>query len=460
MIFPNDFETPEAENESHPKTVIKVVGLGGGGSNAVNRMIELGVCGVEFIACNTDHQALNHSQAPRQVALGPRTTRGLGAGGDPAVGRAAAEESSRELAEALQRADMVFLTAGMGGGTGTGAIPVAAEIARAQGAIVVAIVTLPFSFEGKRRMQAAQEGIEAMRPFCNTLITIPNDRLLEVAPKQTTFDVALRLADDVLRQGVQAIAELITRPGLVNVDFSHVRSLMQLAGGACLAVGHGTGPDKAILAVRSALHNPMLEIGSLETAAGLLVHFTGGEDLELAELHRAMQEAAADAANAEVFFGAAIDPAMKGRVQVIIVATGVGGQPLGSVIAGASHILLKHSKPEGSPASAAAPVSRLAAEQPAAAVRRPVAQLLQPAPARTPNRSRPIVGTAAPGPAEDPGPAARPGSFPVETGTIVTEEMTPTAICSGEDLEIPAFLRRRMRPPESPTAGRSFHAAS
>lgn len=460
MLFPNEPENSEMENISQPKTVIKVVGLGGGGSNAVNRMIELGVSGVEFIACNTDHQALNNSQAARQVALGPRTTRGLGAGGDPAVGRAAAEESSRELAEAMQHADMVFLTAGMGGGTGTGAIPVAAEIARSQGAIVVAIVTIPFSFEGKRRMQVAQEGIQSMQPFCNTLITIPNDRLLEVAPKQTTFDVALRLADDVLRQGVQAIAELITRPGLVNVDFSHVRSLMQLAGGACLAVGHGTGPDKAILAVRSALHNPMLEIGSLESAAGLLVHFTGGEDLELAELDRAMQEAAADAANAEVFFGAAIDPAMKGRVQVIIVATGVGGQPLGSVIAGASHILLKHTKPEGQPISVGAPASRLSMEQPAVPIRRPIAQLLQQPPTRTPNPSRPILLPTAPaaGPEDAESSAARPGArYAPTASTIVDEEENPEAICSGEDLEIPAFLRRRMRPSESQPSIRSFH---
>jgi cell division protein FtsZ len=457
MYLPNDPDTLEAENGSRPQTVIKVVGLGGGGSNAVNRMIELGVSGVEFIACNTDHQALSSSLAPCQVALGPRTTRGLGAGGDPSIGRAAAEESSRELAEATQHADMVFLTAGMGGGTGTGAIPVAAEIARSQGAIVVAIVTLPFSFEGKRRMQSAQDGIEAMRPFCNTLITIPNDRLLEVAPKQTTFDVALRLADDVLRQGVQAIAELITRPGLVNVDFSHVRSLMQLAGGACLAVGHGSGPDKAILAVRSALHNPMLEIGSLETAAGLLVHFTGGEDLELAELNRAMQEAAADAVNAEVFFGAAIDPAMKGRVQAIIVATGVGGQPLSSVISGASHIILKRSAPgEIQAAPVGAPAARISVP------RTPVAELLQPRPVRAPNLSRPSSLASAPAAVAESveAPAAVvSGARYAPAGTIVEEQDAPETVCSGEDLEIPAFLRRRMREPE-PQAARSYRAAS
>jgi cell division protein FtsZ len=458
MLYPTLPELSENESPARPKTVIKVVGLGGGGSNAVNRMIELGVGGVEFIACNTDHQALSSSLAKCQVALGPRTTRGLGAGGDPSVGRAAAEESGRELAEAMQGADMVFLTAGMGGGTGTGAIPIAAEIARSQGAIVVAIVTVPFSFEGKRRMQAAQDGIESMTPYCNTLITIPNDRLLEVAPKQTTFDVALRLADDVLRQGVQAIAELITRPGLVNVDFSHVRALMQLAGGACLAVGHGTGPDKAIQAVRSALHNPMLEIGSLETAAGLLVHFTGGEDLELAELHRAMQEVSAGATNAEVFFGAAIDPSMKGRVQVIIVATGVGGQPLGSVLEGASHILLKHTAPDSAQhAAVAAPFTRLAAgsaAQPAPVIRKPIVST-QP-PARIPS-ARPALAAV-------PAAESREGDSPsagrnIAVPPAITEEDDLNAVYSMEELEIPAFLRRRSHHAEAQPAAQAFHGA-
>ena len=428
MIMPADIRSEENEITPRSQTVIKVVGLGGGGSNAVNRMIELGLSGVEFIACNTDHQALESTLAPVKVSLGPRTTRGLGAGGDPAIGQAAAEESARELADALQGADMVFLTAGMGGGTGTGAIPIAAQIARSQGAIVVAIVTLPFSFEGKKRMQAAQNGIEQMRLHCNTLITIPNDRLLHVAPKQTTFDVALRLADDVLRQGVQAIAELITRPGLVNVDFSHVRSLMQLAGGACLAVGHGTGPDKAVLAVRSALHNPMLEIGSLDTAAGLLVHFTGGEDMELGELHRAMQEASAGASNAEVFFGAAIDPAMKGRVQAIIVATGVGGQPLGSVLAGASHILLRHTIPEN---AQSAQMESIPAGIPVAMPipRAPMRAILSGVPFAEVREGAPVT--------------VRPAFRNPEVGASGTMAIDSTTQPSAEDLEVPAFLRRR-----------------
>jgi cell division protein FtsZ len=369
-------------------------------------MIELGLGGVEFIACNTDLQALATCLAPIRLALGPHTTRGLGAGGLAEVGEAAALESADDLAHQLAGADMVFLTCGMGGGTGTGAIPVAAQVAHEQGSIVVAIVTLPFAFEGRRRLQAAEAGIEKLRQHCDTLITIPNDRLLAVAPRQTTFDVALRLADDVLRQGVQAITELITRPGLVNVDFSHVRSLMQLAGGAYFAVGQGSGPDKAVDAIRCALRNPMVEIGSLDTAAGILVHFTGGEDLELIEVHKAMQEVgAAGAHNAEVVFGAAIDPAMQGRVQAIIVATGVGGQPLGRVIAGASHVLLHSAAPGTSDRSSTAPLGHI--------VR---------------------AGASAPAPA-----------------TAHRVEPPPPE----EDLDIPAFMRRRRRPFDDPTVGPS-----
>jgi len=407
---PTERNTPES---GRPQTVLKVVGLGGGGSNAVNRMIELGLGGVEFIACNTDLQALATCLAPVRLALGPHTTRGLGAGGLPEVGEAAALESADDLAHQLAGADMVFLTCGMGGGTGTGAIPIAAHVAREHGAIVVAIVTLPFGFEGRRRLQAAEVGIEKLRVHCDTLITIPNDRLLAVAPRQTTFDVALRLADDVLRQGVQAISELITRPGLVNVDFSHVRSLMQLAGGAYFAVGQGSGPEKAVDAIRCALRNPMLEVGSLDHAAGILVHFTGGEDLELIEVHKAMQEVNAGGAHgAEVVFGAAIDPAMQGRVQAIIVATGVGGQPLGNVLAGASHVLLHTTE--------AAPSGRTSFTSG--------------------------------------GRAARPSDN--SSGSTAAHRIEPPP--AEEDLDVPAFLRRRRRPveeaevPAGPrTAGRS-----
>ncbi len=235
---------------------IKVLGLGGGGSNAVNRMIQLGLSGVDFIAANTDKQALESSMAATRLQLGPRFTRGLGAGGDPKVGAAAAIESSRELAAALAGADMVFITAGMGGGTGTGSAPVAAEIAREVGAVVVSVVTMPFSFEMSKRAQNALEGVRQLQPHSHTLITVPNDRLLQVAPRDLSLEIAFRLADDVLRQGVQGIAELVTQPGMINVDFAHVRELMLKGGGAYMAIGLGQGPEKAGAAIHQAMHHP------------------------------------------------------------------------------------------------------------------------------------------------------------------------------------------------------------
>ncbi len=261
--------------------VIKVLGLGGGGSNAVNRMIELGLSGVDFIAANTDHQALQSSLAPVKIHLGPKATRGLGAGGNPAVGKAAAEESARQIAAALQGADMVFLTAGMGGGTGTGSIGVAAQIARHLGAVTIAVVTTPFSFEMGRRQKNANEGLMLLRPHTDTLISIPNDRLLHVAPRNLPLEVAFRLADDVLRQAVQGITEIITTPGMINVDFANVRHLMKLGGGSLLSIGQGQGENKAIKAIDQAIHHPLLDFSSLENAAGILINFTCGEDLSL-----------------------------------------------------------------------------------------------------------------------------------------------------------------------------------
>ena len=226
------------------KPVLKVLGLGGGGGNAVERMIELGLSGVEFIVANTDRQVLERSNAPVKIQLGPKSTRGLGAGGNPSVGRAAAEESWREIAAALAGADMVFLTAGMGGGTGTGSIPIATQIAKAQKAVAIAVVTTPFSFEMGRRQKNASDGLEALRKHSDTLISIPNDRLLQIAPKNLPLDTAFRLADDVLRQAVQSITELITEPGLINVDFAHIRRLMKLGGGALMTIGQAEGPKR------------------------------------------------------------------------------------------------------------------------------------------------------------------------------------------------------------------------
>lgn len=315
--------------------VIKVLGLGGAGSNAVNRMIELGLSGVDFIAANTDHQALESCLAPVKIHLGPKATRGLGAGGNPAVGRTAAEESFRQIAGALQGADMVFLTAGMGGGTGTGSIPVAAQIARHLGAVTIAVVTTPFSFEMGRRQKNANEGLMLLRPNTDTLISIPNDRLLDVAPRNLPLEVAFRLADDVLRQAVQGITEIITTPGMINVDFANVRHLMKLGGGALMSIGQGQGEDKAIKAIEQAIHHPLLNASSLDSAAGVLINFTSGKDLSLMEVQDAVNYVQEQAgAQAEIVMGIINDDNMEDRVEVILVITGLGARPLEETISG------------------------------------------------------------------------------------------------------------------------------
>jgi cell division protein FtsZ len=309
--------------------VLKVLGLGGGGSNAINRMIELGLTGVEYIAANSDAQALKNSLAPVKIQLGPRLTRGLGAGGDPKIGEAAAEESYREIAAALNGADMVFLTAGMGGGTGTGSISIAARVARAIGAVTVAIVTTPFSFEVGRRQKNAREGLAALRPYTDTLITVPNDRLLQIARPDLPLELAFRLADDVLRQGIQGITELITQPGLINVDFAHVRQLMMLGGGALLSIGFGEGPGKAMQAIERALHHPLLETINLENANGIIANFTGGTDLTFVEVTEALTHLQERTNNqADIIPGVISNECMDGRVQVILVITGLGATSL------------------------------------------------------------------------------------------------------------------------------------
>ncbi len=322
-------DTSETEKILGRQPVLKILGMGGGGSNAVNRMIELGLKGVEFIAANTDLQALKQSLAPTKLALGPRTTRGLGAGGDPRRGEEAAEESFKDLCDVLRGADMVFLTAGMGGGTGTGSIPVAARAARAVGAVTVAIVTMPFTFEMGRRQRNAREGMAKLQPYADTLVTVPNDQLLKVAPPNTTLDMALRLADDVLRQGVQGISEIITQPGMINVDFAHVRSVMKMGGGSLLSIGIGSGEQKALKAIEHALHHPMLEAISIEEASAIIANFTGGNDLSFLEMVEAMQHLQDQTHNrAEVIPGVITDPRMSNRVQVILLITGLGATPM------------------------------------------------------------------------------------------------------------------------------------
>ncbi|UCD41819.1 MAG: cell division protein FtsZ [Chloroflexota bacterium] len=317
--------------------VLKVLGLGGGGCNAVNRMIELGISGIEFLAANTDYQALQTSLADKKLQLGPDVTRGLGAGGNPEIGRQAAEESEREIAEALEGADMVFLTAGMGGGTGTGSIPVAARIARSMGAVTIAIVTTPFSFEMGRRQSNSNLGLAELVQHTDTLIAIPNDRLLMVAPRDLPLEVAFRLADEVLRQAVQGITELITEPGMINVDFAHIRRLMKIGGGAFMSIGHGKGLNKARLAVDQALEHPLLEEISINQAAGIIANFTGGEDLTLYEVSEVLNDLHSRVGDqAEIVFGISNDERMLGRAQVILVITGLGAPTLEEIMPGIS----------------------------------------------------------------------------------------------------------------------------
>ena len=306
--------------------VIKVVGVGGGGTNAVTRMVEAGLSGVDFIAVNTDAQALLMAEADVKIQIGSQGTRGLGAGADPAVGLAAATESRDELKEALKGADMVFVTAGEGGGTGTGGAPVLAELAKEVGALTVGVVTRPFSFEGRKRGEQAERGLESLRDRVDTLIVIENDRLLQVVEKRTSIVDAFRMADDVLRQGVQGITDLITVPGLVNLDFADVRTIMTDAGSALMGIGSASGENRAAEAARAAVSSPLLE-ASIEGATGILLNITGGSDIGLFEVNEAAEvvTSAADA-NANVIFGAVIDESKGDEVAVTVIATGFGGE--------------------------------------------------------------------------------------------------------------------------------------
>ena len=304
--------------------LIKVVGVGGGGSNAVNRMVDAGLSGCEFIAVNTDAQALLMCDADVKMPIGSDVTRGLGAGADPSVGRSAAEESRDELKEALKGADMVFVTAGEGGGTGTGAAPVVARLAQEIGALTVGVVTKPFSFEGRRRAEVASRGVDELRDEVDTLIVIENDRLLQVVEKRTSIVDAFNVADDVLRQGVQGITDLITIPGLVNLDFADVRTIMNEAGSALMGIGTASGENRATEAARAAVSSPLLE-SSIEGATGILLNVTGSPDIGLFEVNEAAQvvTSAADQ-NANVIFGAVIDENQSDEVRVTVIATGFG----------------------------------------------------------------------------------------------------------------------------------------
>lgn len=301
---------------------IKVIGCGGGGNNAVNRMIMEGLGSVEFIAVNTDKQALSQSNAPTKIQIGEKLTKGLGAGANPEVGQKAAEESREEIEAAIKGADMVFITAGMGGGTGTGAAPIVAEIAKSMGILTVGVVTKPFLFEGKQRMRNAEIGIENLKSRVDSLVTIPNERLLLIVDKKTTFKEAFKKADEVLRQGVQGITDLIQENGLINLDFNDVRAIMLNKGVAHMGVGYGKGDNKAVDAVKAAISSPLLET-SINGATGILLNVTGGDDLSIIEVNEAA-EIVKDAADSEVnlIFGAVIEPELNDEVKITVLATG------------------------------------------------------------------------------------------------------------------------------------------
>jgi cell division protein FtsZ len=399
------------------RPVLKVIGLGGGGCNAIERMMALEMGGVEFIAANTDIQALKTNPAPTRILLGPEVAGGFGAGGNPEKGRQAAEESRVELAQAMAGADMVFLTAGMGGGTGTGSIAVAAEVARAQGAVTIAIVTTPFGFEMGRRQKNASEGLTRLRRHTHTLVTIPNDRLLYVAPRNLSMQLAFHLADDVLRQAVQGITELVTETGLINVDFAHIRRLILLGGGALMSMGQAEGENKAHQALEQALHHPLLDSVDLSNAAGVIANFTGGQDLSLFEVQSALSSLQARTGDqTEIIFGVMNDERMDGRAQVILMITGLGSTSLEEAV------------------SSLKPAAAAPAPQPRSTA--PVEQYVPVQ--RTPDRESPA---ARPPTRQADFQAANPQAPAVQDPKSF---FRPTASLSTTNLDLPAFLRARV----------------
>jgi cell division protein FtsZ len=387
---------------------IKVVGVGGGGSNAVNRMIEAGIQGVEFIAMNTDVQVLDLSEAPKKVALGGNLTRGLGAGGDPEKGRSAAEESRADIRKVLEGADMVFLTAGMGGGTGTGGSTVIADMARDLGALTVAVVTKPFAFEGPRRKRVAEEGVATLRDRVDTIIVIPNERLLEVVERKTTLTEAFRVADDVLRQGVQGISDIIQVPGIINVDFADVRTIMECAGPALMGIGQATGDHRAAQAAEAAVSSPLLET-SITGAQRMLVNITAGPSLTLVEANEAMEyvQGLSDPNEANIIMGHVLDPEMRDEVRITVLAAGVG----------------EGWKPQ--------PAKRVARE-----ARREVAVV--DASIREDRRGRDL---AEPAPRAAERPAQRPAERTPQSAAERRGVVDAPEVFAEEDLEVPAFLR-------------------
>ncbi|MBI4089928.1 MAG: cell division protein FtsZ [Candidatus Kerfeldbacteria bacterium] len=372
---------------------IRVVGVGGSGGSAVNRMMRSKIRGIDFVAVNTDAQALHHNAAPHKIHIGKTTTRGLGTGMDPEMGRKSAEENADEIHDMLKGSDMVFITCGLGGGTGTGAAPVVAEIAKDVGALTVGVVTRPFSFEGAQRRQIAEQGFVELRDKVDTIITVPNDRLLQIIDKKTSLLDAFDTVDDVLRQGVQGIAELITVPGLINVDFADVKSIMENQGSALMGIGQATGESRAVEAAKAAIDSPLLEL-SIDGAKGILFTVTGGENLGMHEVNEAARVITSSAdGNAKIIFGAVVDEELKDEVKITVIATGFG---------------------KGDARPAARKVT----------IQTPLS-FGQPLEGATGTATSPLVRPAVPPPP-------------------VTPPKTPVKTKEEEDLEIPAFIRKKM----------------
>ncbi|PSL58022.1 cell division protein FtsZ [Saccharothrix carnea] len=437
--------------------VIKVVGIGGGGVNAVNRMIEVGLKGVEFIAVNTDAQALLMSDADVKLDIGRELTRGLGAGANPEVGHKAAEDHREEIEEVLKGADMVFVTAGEGGGTGTGGAPVVASIARKLGALTIGVVTRPFSFEGKRRAKQAEEGIQALRNECDTLIVIPNDRLLQLGDIGVSLMDAFRSADEVLLSGVQGITDLITTPGLINLDFADVKSVMSGAGSALMGIGSARGEGRAVQAAQKAINSPLLE-ASMEGAHGVLLSIAGGSDLGLFEINESaslVQEAAHPDAN--IIFGTVIDDSLGDEVRVTVIAAGfdsggpthkklepqaLSSPPRGTAVASATAGQVNHN-PQPQPVQQVQQVQQQPQPQP-----QPVQQVEQPVvPPRptVPQQSQSGQGNGQPSPYSTPQPAMprslSPG-VPGNTGGSLPNRAVPVTDDPDDEVDVPPFMRR------------------
>jgi len=399
-------------SDSENFALIRVIGVGGGGSNAVNRMIRAEMMGVEFIALNTDAQALLQSDAPHKIRIGDKITRGLGAGGDSAIGQRAAEEDADKIASALEGSDMVFITAGLGGGTGSGAAPVVAELAKAAGALTIGVVTKPFGFEGAKRKLVSEKSAEELRAKVDTLITIPNDRLRDVVQKNTSILDAFRVVDDVLRQGVQGISDIITVPGLINLDFADVRAIMKDAGSALMGIGRATGENRAVEAARQAIASPLLEI-NISGAQGILFNVTGGSNLSLYEVTEAAEEIRAVAdPEANIIFGTSFNERLGEEVMITVIATGFDGRRPGARTSGHAG--------SAAPADATARAPRDFLEE----LERQRTQLND-------------VGVPD-------APGTRPDEAAVRSGRSVGEP-TPVkrAAYDTDDLEIPSFLRRQ-----------------